>query len=1133
MRQRTILGFPIWHVSTWILVIGVTTAAFGQPADTESARERPDGTKEALQRIQEQMSQHKILDGIQLTNAYLDSDRQLSFEGQCWAPLQPEQEDMLKKVVLADVKEHWEGVRAGLVGLDFGRLTRVPNLVRDLQDQIALQVDLDGVRIVRNYFRDGTLILQGVSGSSDQQALVKAYVRETLEPTPQWERFIGDRWKLDLSGFSIEELLDDAQTTIATERKLDGIRLDRAYFGADNWVTFEGIVWGDEEVSRPSDDETALEQQKLLQDVLSRMMGTRWAELMTRADVIEVRVGKLTFVRSPLPALRRYVSQRPELDGVWIARHYYRGGSLYLQGIQGNDEQKQVIEQFLQGQFTTNADWARLEASRWSLDLETVPNDEFLTDIQDAIAQAPELDGIRIDRGNFNEQGQLSFTGVSWAQASALERLPDLIAKRTASKWPRILEASPVPEVDVKLFDLLESPLPQIRQLIPELPNLDGIRVDRAYYNSLGKLTIEGIQNKAATNQIQEFSRAMEETLGGSPEWQQWTGGKAFVFQLHPIDFDRLCSDLQRELIHARGQQGSLVDKVRIDRIFFDSNGQVRMAGIRFREDERGDAAAIEELLLKELADWPRVLAAHSGPLDMEGIVLQPSGLAYLRRLAAERDELRGIRLDTAYYDGRGVLHFSGAKQSQEQSAQLQEALTQQSVLDAPTWQIWTSAGWQIDPMPVVPLENIAAQVRRHMVDDPALDGASVERLYYDTDLRLVVEGHFRAGTSTEEVIRIILDVLERESSEALRTADGAPALVSGRGDTNVEDRFALHMKATDNILAHLRSLIPSLNEMDGIRVDRAYHNEQQTLVVYGLLGDERQRAAFATLLDGLSEKQRWSQQLAHGYSLDGMEVEPIVPLKQFIQNALPWHEELDCAMVTRVFHCEDGTLALAGRVVDDAQRTFLGDLITLKLQALPQWHSRLVARTARPLTNPAEELSPVDVSAMDISPIKGNRDTSVSLYTRGRELYFADRLDEAIDRFTLAIIHDSHNTRAWQYRALCYLALGKDDLAWRDVYRTVLMEQNGQAPRNAHCSAMTRIQGPYRQSFERMRLNAMLVDPNHPVARLSPRLPVNESTAIRPEPIRRGTSSRGNTPSACYGPQRIGAPREFERVAR
>lgn len=884
----------------------------------------------------------------------------------------------------------------------------------------------------------------------------------------------------------VEKALRDLQHRVNQDRKLRGVFLKDAYFNQRGELVVQGF--------RPRCEKQLFEEQtKCLEELIVDYGKTEWPAIR---QAPRIDLDQLECVTNLLDQLQQEAANHPKLRDVMFWAQKYDNGHLRLEVIQGGHHSEEELEQFVGGVLARSPDWPVIAANlttvrpdepvAWSVRiLETFSFREFVREIQAEIARRPGLDGTRVDNAFFNALGRLTLEGIrpstprtpagqAGAEDHVARQLDKVLVAKISSrgeKWADFLPA------DFGGLRPVESPLPYLRQVVTESAEFDGIRIDRAYYDGEGTLCLLGIRNSASPGtpcQAALLKRVVTQKFSSHPNWSEWKGDTLSTAGLREVDFEAIRSSLHRALNRPRESDGRRLDRVRIDRIWYDIDNKLRLRGVCWNECGDADQGnAIREAIREELKLWPGILEGNSDSPDIAEVTPIESVLSTARQILARHPEMDGVRIENAYYDQEGRLHFYGTQARKDQGTQASSLL--QAEADGEQWQRAVARGWTIDHLRPLPFswDGLVRSLREGIAQRATLDGTRIDRVYYDKDLKLTLEGQ-RWGDA-RPLEEVIVSTLRGEFRDAARNIDGT-AIVGDRGvpTESLLARIDLsQVRLVENPLRHLRKLVSQDCSYDGIRVDRIYYDQENRLHCAGLLDNPSQGHLLQELWAGFSKDPRWAEQAAQELRVDSMRCLPIGPLLQFVKEILPVYEELDGASVVRAFHAPDGRLAFEGRVLSREQAQVLGDRMARELEQRPSWALRLASFSdLPPIAKPSEK---IDVSGMTITPVKPDLFEAQRVVNLAWDLYLQERYPEAIQQLDLAMAYYPRYGPTWYVRALCYIAIDRRDLARRDLRRAVDMENRFIIPKNLHYHVLQRIQGPRRITFEWLRTEALL----------------------------------------------------------
>jgi hypothetical protein len=286
--------------------------------------------------------------------------------------------------------------------------------------------------------------------------------------------------------------------------------------------------------------------------------------------------------------------------------------------------------------------------------------------LQQGVAAAPALDGVRVDEGSFDAKGRFALTGV-WRgeeQRKGVEELAGGVLGVNAGpvlergvNWARMR----VVQTDLLLKDL--------RAWTTGNAELDEVFLERVYFDAAGRLKIQGFYSTPGDEKKVEEGAA--KMLEDHPAGKQLRGAAqttrldrmALLVALQPPPGEGAALDLRKQpsLARALREQVPLdrkLDGVRVDRCHYDAEGVFILNGL---EDHAGQVKLLQPLLLRaaRVAFPNGRLPAGWRTGTVEAIPVRPM-LDCLHRASVGLETFDGVRLDRAYHNPRNELTFGG-----------------------------------------------------------------------------------------------------------------------------------------------------------------------------------------------------------------------------------------------------------------------------------------------------------------------------------------------------------------------------------------------------------------------------------------------------------------------------------------
>ncbi|MCC7086472.1 MAG: hypothetical protein IT427_15840 [Pirellulales bacterium] len=403
-------------------------------------------------------------------------------------------------------------------------------------------------------------------------------------------------------------------------------------------------------------------------------------------------------------------------------------------------------------------------------------------------------DKVRIDRLYYNENNQLSFEGQRWnelpteARDKQHAKLHEFVADVVGKYWPAALfptlTAARLPDdhdsrlsvEGIAFFNNSDparrSVLAYLWTLVPQHEELDGIRVDRAYYQR-GVLHLNGV--KATPGQIVQLQRYID------PNNVLWK-----TLAPHGVEFNTFCEvpiQVLKSRVQTRLAANKDVNGARIRRLYYKYDGRgIRLTFEieRWSDASEGKSDFSDRELNCDLPDDDPIKMEIQAELDGTGVewsatrelgkepcykvaAVRSDLLAVLREKVPDRKDMDGVRLDRAFYDPKGVLHFTGLIGRDEQLS-LVEQLVRHTVAGHDVWGQYVRDGWAVEHenFDLLPIDPLLACIQHILPGYEELDGAAIARIYHRADGQLAVDGRAAEDSQKAAIGRILASELWR-----------------------------------------------------------------------------------------------------------------------------------------------------------------------------------------------------------------------------------------------------------------------------------------------------------------------------------------------------------------------------------
>ena len=697
-------------------------------------------------------------------------------------------------------------------------------LREQLQSLVAGNSKLDGTRIdsakpiVKNERK--TFVFDGILGHADQLAELRSMIQKYAT-----RRGI----EVDLKAFEqtnapkiipIDIFRELLQAQLSSIETLSGTRIDRVFYSRDGSLSLSGIAW------IPQNNPLVAKQlEKQIEEATVKFVlneKERWYDLQEGGRVY---VDGIEVVENPLTAVRELISKNRALDGVHAEKVAYGpDGILNITGSAAKETQLGELLLLLQTAQKEHEAWNKWVGPSKTAAIEYneyIPHAKLQLVLEEAIMRAilstklTEVDAgkglnskVLFNRIYYSREDALAFEGLRWdeltgAQQGLLKNQIKAILTEEQTANP-IVKGSAVNVEGLSLFNMAAVPfrsaLASAWELIPQHKELDGVRLDRAYYKN-GVLVFTGIQaNSTQTALLKDQIQLAD------PLWNT-LAPKGIAFDAFPIvDTETLLDEIQnRYAFHA---QTPAIDGARLDRIYyqFDADQQSLRPTFSIDRWHTGQAAgaiqpaSIEAVTIQNMlqalpAQWSTVTAW--GAPDFQLANERPSPLPVLRQEIAQDTSMDGTRIDRAFYDPSGKLYFEGLI-GDEQQLHAVNVLVQTTLgrMGGGNDE-YTPQGFAVnrDRFRLIPNAIVLEWIQDLLPGYEKLDGAGVSRLFFAPNNALAVDGRIAVKNQTADISKIL--------GEALQQTSWGRELMKGNTNQLVKtDRFDLFPVRHDPIEA-------------------------------------------------------------------------------------------------------------------------------------------------------------------------------------------------------------------------------------------------------------------------------------------------------------------------------------------
>jgi hypothetical protein len=623
------------------------------------------------------------------------------------------------------------------------------NPVAEFQSKLTGGAKLNKVWVQRvRYDQDGVLRLEGLVGTDEREPLEQHFKTQFAAHPAVSAPDGAPRWSLaEMKSIAWPDWSKEMQKHLQArpEPLFRSTRLDRAYLAysaqgilqllCEGMCTFKSI--------RSHED--------LRADIEARVKA-ECAKLLPGLEkhVKKANAREIHFVQ-PVETLQKGILESLHFDNVLITRAVYDAqGTLRIEGIANDKSQVAAIDQWLRDNQSTLPLFLgsrEPKADLWSLrDLQVKSWPERLGKIQALFAgRGPLFQKIRLDRVYLSMTSggllQLHLDGISLddrlkEKSEAIEEiLRGQIKDDLAALWPEVGAAvgTRIQLTGIKYVDCTPALL---QKQVAGLPALDGVRIDNAAFDAEGKLLLNGVW--IGPDQQKQILDNLAEVLAASAPAPHQRGFS--TKGLAALGSDRV-------LKQARQWVAATLDDVRLDRLYFDGQGQLRLAGI---VPEPAVAKTVAEKLHKLLDGQPdkklyhppgRPVTKKDATAELAFNLTPRTAIAgHLIRMSTGPGATgwQGLWIERGYYAEGGTYILTGLVDSARQVKEIDRLLRELSATSE--FQVQLAGKWDLSHLKVVPLAPMLQAVREVMPAYRAFDHLQVERVVHQGGSPLIFQ---------------------------------------------------------------------------------------------------------------------------------------------------------------------------------------------------------------------------------------------------------------------------------------------------------------------------------------------------------------------------------------------------------
>ncbi|HVL15732.1 MAG TPA: hypothetical protein VM529_24380, partial [Gemmata sp.] len=275
------------------------------------------------------------------------------------------------------------------------------------------------------------------------------------------------------------------------------------------------------------------------------------------------------------------------------------------------------------------------------------------------------------------------------------------------------------------------------------------------------------------------------------------------------------------------------------------------------------------------------------------------------------------------------------------------------------------------------------------------------------------------------------------------------------------------------SLAAHLRQRVAGAggDRWAGVLIEGGYFDDRNRFTLRGAADTEAQKRELTDLLATLAQQKEWA-----GYFAAAPAAEPdvaVVPLRKLVERAarvMPAHAQFDGVCVTGArYEFEKDAGGLPGQTL----------VLVAHLAARPDAKAAealraLVAEDAKGLARRLPRGRPIrfekDPAQRDAGAELGDFRVGDGAATLAK-----GELDKAAAWLEVGRLHYPADSTVWYLSAYYHLARGDEELARRDLYRSIEVENrldfNGRVARNRRYEAAKALQGEKRDELEKLWL--------------------------------------------------------------
>lgn len=481
--------------------------------------------------------------------------------------------------------------------------------------------------------------------------------------------------------------------------------------------------------------------------------------------------------------------------------------------------------------------------------------------LQAQLREDSELDGVLLEDAVYDGDGHLRFVGLL-ENPKQREPLAAFLSKHLATGAWRSAQEAPDAVADLREFPLSA----YVAQLQEQLPLSDSAAlheslVSRAFFAAPGAVELRLLTFhpalKAAKSPdrdvlLKELQTLHEKVVAGEKSFSVLRDLRAATVTFVSSPLRSLAA-----LVEADPQ----LDGIRLDAVTIDSRGRLALRGVR---GSPVVSARLEETLERGLVNGKHALSGAKFDLTALREVPTRDMLQDLQRFVASN--LAETRLDRLYFNRDGKLRLSGQACRGVNLAPLRQQF-QAAVLKHVIRKHWAHEFNTDELLLNVKSDHpsLLSHIRELVAQQPALDGVSIVRGYFDVQGTYVIQGVQDRDGQSQQVVKLV--------TETARGSNWRDLVKSG---VRVED---FPSSSLSSMVSFLQKAMPAYKEFDGIALTSVFHDGQNQLSlrgrVVGQVDTKRVAEKLKTILD---RHAAWKSRVAAGINVTTLTATPRNP---------------------------------------------------------------------------------------------------------------------------------------------------------------------------------------------------------------------------------------------------------------